>query len=226
MCNLSDHKYSKEYLSFRRASEETVNSTIKNLNVRSSSNEKLLSEKLVSLFEGKEGPIKVSFSRGPFKLDPAPLAQMVSRVIEKAKPKRNFDFDQDVRLTNSSEAVEKIIPVIANVCRGLEKWDSDSGSILPQIVDNIKLQLLKGGTIKKQSDSYMSVDVERSGTTVISSYSIDFNEEIGKGIIWNSKLVKLRIKIRVFEYPIIADLKNEYLRITEGGDCNGDNDLD
>ena len=232
--NLPDSEFSDAYLSFRRRTEETVKAFVADtLNVPGAklgdmlvwlgeklaqwtpeSIRNLCSQYLNILFAGAEGVQTIPRDNQTYTLDPAPFKEMTAVILAKSRPDHEHKSDAESHIQNLEKLKDfarSVVPIVAafgvsEACVSMMLWKGAS-----DILDTIK-PTTEASSVKKEV-ILESIEVKKTGTVIIASYRYNFTGRIDKGCCWDDSLVKLGIHVRVWKFPIMADLKQEYLRL-------------
>lgn len=218
--NLPDSEFTDAYLAYRRKVEETIKSYTDYLNVMKipvGDGIAYILLKLMDLFDGSEGSGYTPSRDGlTYTLDPAPFMEMMRIIIEKSRPQHNQKFEQESKLTDLNKLktfASSVVKTIAayGVSQACGQMYLFKG--ITVILDSIDPSNSKDVVNIKNSSE--SVEVKKEGTVIIASYKYSFTGRIDKGCCWDDNLVKLGIQVRVWKFPTIVDLKNEYCRVTK-----------
>ena len=153
---------------------------------------------------------------GVFTMDPAPFKLMIEAIVENTNP---WHTESRNETTNSKDlsalkrVASQLIDVISNYGVSKKAIQLNFWKIIKNLLDSIELKTEKQ-TVNIQKESH-SVEVRRNGSVIIASYVFSYAGEIEKNCCSNNHKGQLNIEVKIWKFPILADLKAEYKRIIE-----------
>ena len=211
---LSEDDYSEAYLAYRKRVEQII--------------------KHYGSYFGKIGDLAVSgiiwimnffsqegFENFPadgsvFTLDPAPFKDMIQAIVENSTP---FHAEHYGAKTNSTD-LGALKRFASGLLDAIAQFGVSKKTIQINFLKGIKVLLdsieMKSGkqTLKIEKESN-SVEVRKNGSVVIALFIYSYAGEIEEGCLSKNHEGEIKITVKIWKFPILADLKTEYTRITK-----------
>jgi hypothetical protein len=165
-------------------------------------------------FFGGEGFDPIPREDGTYTLDPAPFQDMIRTIIDYSQPHHQDSHQTEQYLNNYNKLknfAKSLIQVVAayGISKACVQKYLYKGVV--KVLDSIDLK--NEGKIVNISKYAHSIEVKKVGTVVIASYEYIFKGKIEKGCCYDSQLVTMTLKVKVWKFPTVADLKVEYNKI-------------
>jgi hypothetical protein len=214
--DLPDEDFTDAYLAFRRRVEETIKMYTKILNVGRIPIGDWIAKAGAWLadFFGGEGFDPIPREDGTYTLDPVPFQDMIRTIINRSQP-HHQDSHQTKQYLNDFNKMKNFANGLIQVVAAYGVSPACVQKYLYKGVVNIldSIDLADEDKIVSISKDAYSIEVKKYGTVVIASYQYIFQGKIERGCCYNSQLVTMTLKVKVWKFPTVADLKDEYYNV-------------